>query len=175
MTVKTPITVVFARLAVMAFGAAPALAAAPEAPEVTVEAHVPSPASPSTEAVFRGVLNPGGGGEPGTYEFLYNEGITCDGGNVAPESPGIALPGRQEISQTVTGLKAGATYTVCLLARTGTKQEPANETLSLPVMFTTATPAETPDTTTPVKSITITAEKATFEGVLNPIAEAETG
>ena len=68
---------------------APALAAAPETPALTVESHYPSPVSPSTEAVLHGVLNPGGVGpqftfELGTYEFLYNEGQwlwgwCCDG------------------------------------------------------------------------------------------------
>src|ERR1035438_2511064 len=68
-------------LASLAFTAAPALAAAPEAPGVvTVESITESTAN------LRGVLNPGTLAEPpqeGTYEFIYNEtvaGQRCEEG-----------------------------------------------------------------------------------------------
>lgn len=157
----------------LALSATPALAAAPEEPvEVTVQEPVHA-----TEATFHGFLNPATPEpvKPGTYEFLYKKSATeCKGGSKAPVSPAISLGGpHEEVSETVTGLEAGTTYTMCLLARSGTEINPADEIVSAPVTFTTETPAEAPETTSPPK--TITAGTATFEGVLNPLVEAETG
>jgi hypothetical protein len=166
-TLKRGLTALALSTAALLLWSAPALAAAPETPEVTVQAPVHA-----TEATFHGVLDPGGGGELGTYEFVYKEGAKCEGGTKVPESPGIASPGRQEPSQTVTGLKPGTLYTVCLLARNGTKVG-ENEVSSTEVPFTTATPAEAPETLSP--ATLITPGTATLHGVLNPAAEAETG
>jgi hypothetical protein len=155
----------------LAFSAAPALAAAPEAPEeVTVQAPVHA-----TEATFHGFLNPKASepGKPGTYEFLYKKSPTvCTGGSRAPSSPAISLGGpHEEVSETVTGLEAGATYTVCLLARNGTKVG-ENEALSTPaVTFTTATPAEKPETEPATGE---TSSTAILHGVLNPLGSATT-
>ncbi len=149
---------------------APALAAAPEAPEeVTVQAPVHA-----TTATFHGFLNPKAPGELGTYEFLYKQSPTeCTGGSKAPASPGISLgTEHEEVSETVTGLLPSTTYTVCLLARNGTKVG-ENEALSTPpVTFTTATPSEKPKTE-PASGET--SSTAVLHGVLNPTAEAETG
>ncbi len=130
-------------VAAMALTTTPALAAAPEAPEVVVESKVPSPSSPSTEAVLHGVLNPGKVGVTGTYEldeyqFLYNAGATCAGGSVAPASPGISLGGGHEElpAETLTGLTPDTEYTVCLRAENTAKEA----TVSPPVTFTTAFP-----------------------------------
>jgi hypothetical protein len=111
---------------------APALAVAPEAPELTVESPVPA-----TTATLHGVLNPGAvaPGEPGTYEFLYREGSAgCGGGRRAPEPPGMALGlEREAVTEELSGLAPNTEYTVCLLARNA-----AEETaLSAPVTFTT--------------------------------------
>ncbi len=111
--------------------AAPALAAAAEAPEVTVESPVPA-----TTATFYGVLNPKATapGEAGSYEFLYRQSKTeCKGGSKAPSSPGMALGGAAEpVSETVTGLVPLTEYTVCLLARNA-----EGEAISPAVTFTT--------------------------------------
>ena len=157
-----------ALLALLATGAPPALAATPETPEMSVQAPVHA-----TTATFLGILNPGKEGgfgtfEAGTYEFISKQGASCEGGSKAPSSPAISLGGGHEElpAQTVTGLEASTEYTVCLLARSGTAGE---ETLSAPVTFTTATPAEEPETT---GSKTVTSTTAMLEGVLNPKAKA---
>jgi hypothetical protein len=133
---------------VLLFAAAPALAA-PESPEVVVEAPVHA-----TSATFRGVLSPNAPEpvKPGTYEFLYKRSSTeCEGESRAPASPAIFLGFvHEEVSETVGGLKAGTEYTVCLLARDGTAGE---ETVGPAVTFTTATPAEEPVTVSPAGSI----------------------
>ena len=143
----------------------PALAAAPETPEVTVEALVPP-----TTAVVHGVLNPGVEGAPGTfelgtYEFLYKQGNAgCEGEGKAPASPGIALGGGKEaVSETLQGLSPDTEYTVCLLVRNGIKGEHA---VSAPATFTTSSLLEAPVLREPASAVTATT--VTFEGELNP-------
>jgi hypothetical protein len=162
-------------LVALACTAAPALAAAPEAPVVTVEGSTAVVSAPSTEAVFHGVLDPGLVGEPGTYElgeyqFLYKTGATCTGGSVIPASPGMSLGGGHEElpAETVTGLTVSTKYTVCLQMKTA-----GGTTLSAPVSFKTALSPEKPETISPAKSITATT--ATFEGTLNPTKAGEAG
>ena len=162
-----------ATLGALALVTAPALAAAPEAPELTVEAHVPSPPSPSTEAVLHGVLNPSAEGVAGTYQFLYKASKTqsCEGESHAPASPGLSFGGDYEElpAETISGLKPDTEYAVCLLAET----TPMEKTLSAPVTFTTALEPEKPETLTPAKSVTATT--AILEGVLNPKAAVKAG
>jgi hypothetical protein len=166
---------------VLMLGVAPAFAAAPEAPgPVTVEGVTAS------SARFRGVLNPGKEGpagtyELGTYEFLYKEGAgMCEGGSVAPASPGISLGGGgEEVPQIVNpeqapglevgGLAAHTEYTVCLLAREGIKGETA---VGPAVTFTTAIPPETPEE---LEAKPVAATTATLNGVLNPGKAGEAG
>jgi len=143
----------------------PALAAAPETPEVTVETLVPP-----TTAVVHGVLNPGVEGAPGTYEvgtyeFLYKKGNAgCVGESKAPASPGIALGGGKEaVSETLQGLSPDTEYTVCLLVRNGIKGE---EAVSAAATFTTSSLLEAPVLREPASAVTATT--ATFEGELNP-------
>ncbi len=160
-----------ALVGVLLVSSASALAAPPEAPgPVTVES------IKASEAIFQGVLNPGKEGaagtyELGTYEFLYRKSpTTCEGESRAPESPGISLGGGMEgVSQSVSGLEAGTEYTVCLLARNGTKGEtevgPAEH-------FTMAFPfAEAPEGK-PANPIAAT--ETTLHGVLNPKSERTT-
>jgi WD40-like Beta Propeller Repeat len=147
---------------------APALAAAPEAPApVSVEG------VKASEATLLGVLNPGKEGaagtyELGTYEFLYaKSSTTCEGESRAPESPGISLGGGMEgVTQSVSGLEAGAEYTVCLLARNGVKGE---DVLGPAVHFTTAFPFVEAPEAKPANPIAAT--EATLHGVLNPKSE----
>jgi hypothetical protein len=148
-----------------AWSAMPALAVAPETPEVSVEALVPP-----TTAVVHGVLNPGVEGAPGafelgTYEFLYKQGKTgCEGESKAPASPGISLGGGKEaVTETLQGLSPDTEYTVCLLIRNGIKGEQA---VSAPATFTTSSSLEAPVTKEPAS--TATATTVTFEGELNP-------
>jgi Tol biopolymer transport system component len=157
---------------VLGIGAAGALAAQ-ETPEVSyVENYVSTPniVSPSHEAFLHGVLDPAGGGEPGTYRFLYKESTSgeCEGGETTTE--GIAPTGeREEPSQLVAGLKPGTEYAVCLQTENAAK----TKSTSAPVSFKTAIEPETPVTSEPVQGVT--ARTAVFEGVLNPNAAGEAG
>lgn len=155
-------------LGLLAFTAAPALAAGPEAPAPVVVESIKA-----TSAAFHGELNPGKEGavgtyELGTYEFLYKQSPTeCEGGSKAPASPSISLGGGKEAlpPQEVGGLEPHTEYTVCLLARNGNKGE---ATVGPHVTFKTATLPATPTTTEPATGITAT--EATLHGVLNPNA-----
>ncbi len=149
----------------LAWSAVPALAVAPETPEVSVEALVPP-----TTAVVHGVLNPGVEGAPGTYElgtyeFLYRQGKAgCEGEGKAPASPGISLGGGKEaVTETLSGLTPGTEYSLCLLVRDGVKGE---QVMSAPVTFTTVPVVEAPVTSEPASAVTATS--AAFEGELSP-------
>ncbi len=157
---RAVLAVLAAMLGALAFASAPALAAAPEAPALTVE----SPAK-AVEATLHGVLNPGKKGvagtyETGTYEFLYAEGSGCEGGSTT--TPGVSLGGGEEKlpAETLTGLRPNAGYTACLRITTV-----GGSTLSPPVKFVTA--LETPETGA-ASSIAVTT--ATVNGVLSPAA-----
>ena len=112
--------------------AAPALAAAPEAPETLN----PGPVD-ATEATLHGILNPNATApsEAGTYEFLYKKASpTCEGESKAPASPGVSLGIEHEaVSEPVQGLTRDTEYTVCLLAR----NSKGEATVGPPVTFTT--------------------------------------
>jgi hypothetical protein len=150
----------------LAFTAAPALAAAPETPELTVGSPVKA-----SEATFLGILSPAASApnEGGTYKFLYKAGGSCEGGSQT--AGGLALGAAHEElpGEPVSGLTADTEYTVCLSETNLASQT----TLSAPVTFKTALPPETPVTTSPAQSITATT--ATFEGVLNPVKAGEAG
>ena len=149
----------------LVWSAVPALAVAPETPEVSVEA-LDAP----TTAVVHGVLNPGVEGAPGTYElgtyeFLYKQGKAgCEGEGKAPVSPGISLgAGKEAVTETLQGLSPGTEYTACLLARDGIKGE---HSVSTSVTFRTVPVVEAPVTSEPASAVTATS--ASFEGELSP-------
>jgi hypothetical protein len=148
------------------FGGAVAVAAAPEAPEVSVEQPVHA-----SVAVVHGVLSPlaSAPGEAGSYEFLYRAGAGCEGGSAAPVPAGLAFGlEREEVVETLSGLAPGTEYTVCLRA-----EDAGGATVGPAVTFTTALTPEVPVTGSPAKSIT--ASSAVFEGVLNPGAVGNAG
>jgi hypothetical protein len=151
-------------LGALLLSCAPALAAAPEAPETETPSEVRA-----TTAVFHGVLNPNKEGEGGTYEFVYRASKTeCQGGSAAPEPPGMSLGlQHEEVSQEVAGLEPHTEYTVCLLARNG-----AETSVGPPVTFKTALPPEVP---VAEEATEVTGTTATLKGVLNPGAEGEPG
>jgi hypothetical protein len=140
-----------------------ALAAAPEAPTLTVEEPVHA-----TTATFHGILNPVEAAEPnnkgGVYKFFYNVGATCTGGHETKPS-GLALGGVHEElpAETVTGLTANTEYAVCLQI---TNLE-GETTLSAAVPFKTGIPPEAPETK---DASAITATSAKLEGTLNPLS-----
>ena len=151
-------------VAALLFASAPALAAAPEPPELTVASPVAA-----SEASFLGVLNPNATEptEGGTYQFLYAAGTECEGGGET--APGLALGAAHEElpAQPVTGLTASTEYAVCL----SVTNLASETTLSPPVTFMTA--PEPPETLAPATSVTATT--AVLEGVLNPKATAGAG
>jgi hypothetical protein len=148
-------------LAVLAFSAAPALAAAPEAPELTVETLHPGGPTPATSATFLGVLNPKAEGEPGNYVYVYKAGPSCAGGTeTTPLEDAGSSP--QPVTEVVTGLAAKTAYTVCLRVTTlgGTSEAEAH--------FETALAPETPNT---LKAEAVAGTTATLNGELNPKAK----
>ena len=150
----------------------PALAAAPETPEVSVQ----SPIS-ATSAIVRGLLNPHREGVPGTfelgrYEFLYSKTPNktgCKGEGVAPVSPGVSLgAGKEEVAEALSGLVPDTEYAVCLIVHNEFKEEAASSEVS----FKTSLPPETPET---LNAEPIGSTSETLHGVLNPNKEAEAG
>ena len=149
-------------------GVSSALALAPlEAPEVSVE--VPVRAG---EVTFLGVLNPRASeqSEDGTYEFLYNKGVKCEGGSVTASHEGHGFADEVLLGETVKGLVAGSEYSVCLSETNVAKTSTVS---SGQVHFKTAVPPQKPETKSPAAAVT--AVSATLEGTLNPGGEAETG
>ena len=173
--VLAAVTVLCVGTGSLVFGSASALAA-PETPEVSVE----SPAS-ATSVTVHGVLDPGKGGSPGTYElgryeFLYSKTSNktgCKGEGKAPSSPGISLgAGKESVSESLSGLEPSTEYAVCLVFH----NELEEEAISSEMPFTTTAlplPLETPITTSPAAAIT--SSSATLTGVLNPSKTGEAG
>jgi hypothetical protein len=163
-------------LGCLIFGAVPVFAAAPEAPEVSVEDSTAVVGSPSSEVLLRGVLNPGGPGEAGTYQFFYKASKlkVCKGagGSVAPASPEMALGMEHEEvrPEVITGLTPGTEYAVCLVA-TNSEVSPKS-TSSAVLTFTTPVVPQTPKAES---ATAVTATTATLHGELNPTGEAVTG
>ncbi len=163
------LSVFAAALGGLAFASAPALAAAPETPEVGVEL------VRAGTVRLHGVLNPLASGpvEEGVYQFVYRASSKdeCEGAGevAAPVSPGLALGlGPEQVFENVEGLSAGTEYAVCLVEN-NLKGEPA---VSAPVSFTTAIPPETPDN---LEARPVAAAAATLNGVLNPGSEGDPG
>jgi hypothetical protein len=156
----------------LAFTSAPAFAAAPETPTLTVEEPVHA-----TGATLHGVLNPGKEGEPGTYEmdeyeFVYKASKTkeCKGGSTAPVPPGLSLGGgKEEVTQPLEGLTKDTEYAVCLVVHNAAKTEKA---VTPAVTFKTAIAPEAPDD---LKAEPVTTTTATLHGVLNPKAPGNPG
>ncbi len=161
------VVLVIATCAMLAFMSAAAFAAAPEAPEVTVEAPVAA-----TSATLHGVLNPGKAGEEGTYVFLYKESTTeeCEGGSQAPGSPGLSFGfEREEVSEGLSGLTPGTEYAVCLRIESTSTKEVA---VSPAVSFETAITPEAPEA---ASAEPLTSTTATLHGLLNPHGTGNAG
>jgi hypothetical protein len=144
---------------VLALGCASALAA-PETPELKVTFRG------MESATLVGTLNPSGFGEEGTYEFLYSQGTSCEGGHVRS---GVWLGFPHEVEQvlsrsTRSRLNQGTEYTACLVDR-NTLGESAT---SAPVTFRTTSPSEAPEAPELFPASGVSNSSATLEGVLNP-------
>jgi hypothetical protein len=147
MTVKTPVAMVAALLAVLVFSAAPALAAAPEAPVTEAPAAIAG-----TAATFKGELVPGVTSEKVTYYFAYSPGVgaSCtESGMRAPGEPFPEAEDNEKVSVPVTGLEGSTTYAVCLLAsnaegETTGSQQTFKTLASRPVVVSETATAITP-------------------------------
>src|ERR1700691_3923446 len=87
MTVKTPVAMLAALLAVLVFSAAPALAGAPEAPVTEAPAAVAG-----TTGSFKGELVPGVTSEKVTYYFAYSAGVGASCRESGMRAPGEPFP-----------------------------------------------------------------------------------
>ena len=111
----------------IACSAAPALAAAPETPEISVGSPVQA-----TTATVLGVLNPNAMSEAGSYEFLYKQGNTgCTEGGKAPVPAGVVIGLQGEgVSEVLSGLKPATEYSVCLRVENTTHEEALSPSVS---------------------------------------------
>ena len=156
----------------LVFAVAPALAAAPEAPET-------KPVSPigATAATFNGVLNPGANPQAGTYEFLYKKlvnGAGCEGESAT--SPGIVteFEVKRALSEPV-GLEPNTKYTVCLAMRNIVEEMTVGNAVSFstpaiaPTVESESSSLVPPSAGDPHPSAT---REIRLEGVVNPNNEA---
>ena len=149
-----------ALIGALAFTAAPALAAAPEAP-VTLS---PAQSVTATTAILEGTLNPGASAKAGWY-FAYSTELMC--GIAAyrspqPEEPevvGAALLEKAHVSE----LQPDKTYTFCMVAtnEAGEATPSANEGS----FKTLAAPPEVPAGN---ESASVKASEATLSAWVNP-------
>ena len=88
------------------------LGEAPEAPSTE-----PATGVEPTAVSLQGQLSPGG--RPGAleYQFDYNTGASCTGGQSAPAPAGVLAEAKEKhVEASVTGLEPNALYTYCLVA-----------------------------------------------------------
>ena len=78
------------------------------------------------------------------------------------------VAGKEEVSETLSGLQQDTEYSVCLVVHNESKEE----AMSAVVSFTTALPPETPET---LKAEPVGSTGVTLRGVLNPGAKGEAG
>jgi hypothetical protein len=131
----------------------------PQTPEGQEAAEVKA-----TTVTLKGVLNPKGKGEAGSYEFLYRvSGSECEGEGRAPTEPaGVALGHEKEaVSVKLTELQPSAKYEFCLLARNSGEET----AVGVPVPFSTpaAPPAVSGEIATSVRS-----SETRIEATVNP-------
>lgn len=154
MLLLVPVLVV----AILAFVAAPALAAAPETPTGEEVLEVTA-----NTAKVKGVLNPSKAGEPGRYLFHYALSSTAckagteyfvDEGHSTGQSP-------EPVEGVITELLANTTYTFCLEIENNAEERTAGQ----PVTFKTpyGSPLVAAETVT-----TIGAGSATIKAEINP-------
>ncbi len=141
----------------------PALAAAPETPELKLLSPVSAGA-----ALAEGVLNPKAAGEVGEYEFLYKKvsnGAGCTGEGVIGPFVSVGSEAEHVGPETIGGLEGNTEYTVCLRAN----NLAAESAESAPATFKTALTPEAPLTR---EAKSITGATAVLRGELNPGAKA---
>jgi hypothetical protein len=138
----------------------------PETPTTTA----PATAITTSSATLEGVLNPGGKGEAGSYEFAYRQSANeCQKTNPEtgqPENekatPTTSAPaGTDAVKAPVEGLAPGAQYTFCLLSR----NEAGETALGAPVTFRTSA---VPPTITGESVTEVTATSANLTAQIDP-------
>jgi len=138
-------------------------------PPETPLAGVASAIAMTTATLEGGVLNPGGEGKPGEYEYRYSQSASeCEGGQRTPLQP--AAGKQDEATQPVrlTGLTPGAEYTFCLIER---NLDGEYSPLSAPGHFTTLAAAPT----IAEESVTnVTDKSATLHAKVDPGGAATT-
>ena len=153
----------------LACSAAPALAAAPEAP-VTREAKEVK----GTSALLRGELNPYAAFvEEEEYHFTYAQSPNECTGLATPEPALLATGAEKEpVSSAVSGLQPDRQYTFCLVAfHTPLGGAPEESPPGSPITFTTSPmPPTVPTVTTPAP----TPFEVRLEGAVNPDNEPTT-
>ncbi len=149
----------------LAFTGAPALAAAPEAPETK-----PATVDTATTATVHGVLDPHAASTELVVEYIFfyaPGGAACTEGSVAPESLGMATGKEAEkVEVALAGLQPNAHYEVCLAAR-----NPGEEAWTVG----NAVPFTTPPARPAIESLSaanVKTSEVTLEGVVNPNNEA---
>ncbi len=152
-------------LGVLVFSAAPALAAAPEAPETK-----PASGETATTAAAHGVLDPNAASTEVIveYGFFYApRGALCNEASFAPESPGLASGAKGEaVEVALSGLEPNTEYAVCLAAR-----NPGEESWTLGNAVTLKTlPA--PPSILGEGAQQVSSTSATLEAGINPNSEA---
>jgi DNA-binding beta-propeller fold protein YncE len=118
----------------------------------------------ASRATLTGVLNPGGPGDPGTYEFLYERSATeCQGAGHVSVLGAATGASAEPVHTEVTGLLAHTTYTFCLIARNDVGE---SSLLAGPKSFTTlaAAPAIEEQFTTEVASTSATLSAKIYPG-----------
>jgi hypothetical protein len=150
-------------LASLAFTAAPALAAGPEAPETVA----PATGVTATTATLHGVLNPHTEATDGYY-FAYNTNGECAGGPTSEPGGEAKVKARQE-EANLTGLEPAKEYRFCLVATNALGQftrgnEESFETAALAPSLTES--SESASTATPFEE--------TFAATLNANNEETT-
>jgi hypothetical protein len=116
----------------------------------------------ATTAVFHGELNPGGKSGKLEYQFDFNTGGSCTGGQSVPVPRGeVSNAAKAVVEAKATGLQPSAQYTVCLLALDPFGSVQGNEVS----LKTEPVPPEIlgESTAVPVK-----ATEATLEAKINP-------
>src|ERR1700689_3275673 len=112
-----------------------------------------------TSATLKGILNPKGPGNPGTYLFLYKQGTECQNGETAGGADTGVMP--QDVFTELKGLLPHTPYTFCL----SVTNEAGESVTSPPVTFTTL--AVTPEVASESVS-QVSGTSAKLQGQLNP-------
>jgi hypothetical protein len=116
----------------------------------------------ASTAVFHGELNPGGKTGKLEYQFDYNTGAACTGGQSVPVPRGeVANASKAVVEAKATGLQPNMQYTACLLALNPFGSVQGNE---VSLKTEPAPPVILSESTV----VPVTAHEATLQAKINP-------